>query len=68
MPTPAEGSDCPTGKRQYATRRAASEAASGLRHARGWHTYAYKCDWCECYHIGNRRAWNSKGRQRNLPR
>jgi hypothetical protein len=64
----AEGSDCVTGKRQYATRRAASAAASGLR-SKGAFTYAFKCAWCGCFHIGNRRAWNSKSRsQRNLRR
>jgi hypothetical protein len=68
MPTPTEGSDCVTGKRQYATRRAADSAASGLRHDKGWYTYSFVCSWCGCYHIGNRRAWNSKGRRRNIRR
>lgn len=63
----AEGSDCVTGKRQFATKQAASSAASGLR-AKGHHTYAYKCAWCGCFHTGNRRAWSSKNRGRNIRR
>jgi hypothetical protein len=59
-----EGSDCVTGKQQYATRRAAVAAASGLRH-KGANTYAFRCGFCDCYHVGNRGGLNSKGRQRN---
>ena len=57
-----QGSDCVTGKRQYADRQAASDAASAGR-ARGWLTYSYRCGWCRCYHIGNRKGSSSKSRR-----
>ena len=58
------GSDCVTGKNQYATRDDAKQSAQAGR-ARGWQTYTYRCPFCECYHIGNRRDQNSRNRRRN---
>lgn len=58
------GSDCVLGKTQYADRQAAQDAAKAAR-VRGWYSaYAYRCQYCSCYHIGNRRGQNSKGRTR----
>jgi hypothetical protein len=58
------GSDCPTGKIQYATRETASGSAHILRAHRGGTAAPFRCAWCECWHVGNRRADSSKGRQR----
>lgn len=58
------GSDCHTGKTQYATKTQARQAARAGR-SKGWNTVlAYLCPWCGCWHIGNRRSANSKARQR----
>jgi hypothetical protein len=57
-----EGSDCVTGKRQYADRDTAKDAAQAGR-ARGWLTYSYRCPFCQCWHIGNRRGSSSKSRR-----
>ena len=59
----ANGSDCITGKTQYATKSLA-QAAARAANARGWPTNSYRCQWCDCYHIGNRRQDNSKSRKR----
>lgn len=58
-----EGSDCITGKHQYATRQVANEVAKSAR-SRGWPCRSYRCPWCGCYHIGNPRRENSKSRHR----
>jgi hypothetical protein len=61
-----EGSDCgPTGgKRQFANKKAAQAAARAGR-AQGHSTLsAFRCRWCGCFHIGNARGSNSKGRTR----
>jgi hypothetical protein len=57
------GSDCVTTKEQFATRAAANAKASALRR-RGGSVRPYRCPLCQCIHLGNRRADNSKGRQR----
>ena len=58
-----EGSDCITRKRQFATEDAAvTSRADNLR--RGSPMSAYRCSFCGCWHIGNRRSSNSKGRTR----
>jgi hypothetical protein len=57
------GSDCLTGKRQFADKASAIKAANAAR-ARGWPTSAYRCQWCECWHTGNPRTSNSKARRR----
>ena len=61
------GSDCPTGKRQFATKKDAEDAARQLR-TRGSFAHAFRdrCGYCDCWHVGNPRARNSKGRRRNL--
>ena len=53
------GSDCPSGKQQYATKEHARQAA-GAGQVRGWATNAYRCLMCECWHIGNRRGNESR--------
>jgi hypothetical protein len=58
------GSDCPTRKRQFATKRDAIELASSLRDRRGRSANAYRCAWCDCYHVGNKGGDTSKGRRR----
>jgi hypothetical protein len=58
------GSDCPSGKWQFATRDAAAARAARLRDGRSVNAHAYRCEWCACYHIGNRRAQASKNRRR----
>jgi hypothetical protein len=59
------GSDCLTGKRQYATRQAAAETVAAQR-ARipGTRPAPFRCAWCGCFHVGNRRADSSKHRAR----
>jgi hypothetical protein len=60
-----EGSDCPTGKRQYATREAADAAVAAGRR-QGWSSInRYRCPLCECWHTGNKfRFETSKNRTR----
>jgi hypothetical protein len=60
MPVP--GSDCLTGKKQYVSRQAANADAKAAR-KRGWATYCYRCAWCACYHIGNRRGSDPRRRR-----
>lgn len=62
-----EGSDCPTGKKQFATKAAARDAARAMR-LRGSlaHAFRDRCGFCECWHIGNPRFNNSKSRRRNV--
>jgi hypothetical protein len=58
------GSDCMTGKQQFATREVAQQSAKAGR-ARGWTSMqAYQCPLCRCWHVGNRRNSNSKQRGR----
>jgi hypothetical protein len=57
------GSDCPTGKWQFATFDAANQKAAAL-HRGGSSAHPYRCALCGCWHVGNRRANNSKSRQR----
>lgn len=61
-----QGSDCQTGKRQFATRQAAQNAATAVRYQRGRRTiHPFKCSWCLCWHTGNAdRSENSKSRKR----
>jgi hypothetical protein len=60
-----EGSDCITGKTQFATKKAARAAAcSGRNMLKRTTLQAFRCQWCECYHIGNSRSSSSKGRAR----
>lgn len=59
-----EGSDCPTGKWQYSTRKVADEVASAQRR-RGKPMVSYPCPLCGCYHLGNRRDTNTKNRSRH---
>jgi hypothetical protein len=58
-----KGSDCPTGKRQFASKAAARDAAGGLR-ARGGYPAVFRCAWCQTWHVGNRPAHTSKNRGR----
>jgi hypothetical protein len=60
------GSDCPTGKAQYATKQYAIEASVALRHnrKRGHTANAYRCAWCSLFHVGNKGGDTSKGRRR----
>jgi hypothetical protein len=58
------GSDCPTGKIQFATFDTADTRARSLHRRRGGSARPYHCAWCGCWHLGNRRADSSKGRQR----
>jgi hypothetical protein len=58
------GSDCPTGKAQFVSKEVADGSAKAGR-VRGWHSlYAYRCQLCQCWHVGNRRAFSSKSRGR----
>jgi hypothetical protein len=57
------GSDCLTGKQQYATKEVAAESAKAAR-ARGWPMRPYRCPLCQCWHVGNSRQSNSKSRRR----
>lgn len=60
----ANGSDCITGKTQYATKADAHQAALAGQ-SRGWDKVAaYRCQFCECYHTGNPRRQNTKSRKR----
>lgn len=59
-----EGSDCPQQKAQFATRRAAVEAARAASRAYQGRLGAFRCALCDCYHIGNPRAQGSKARAR----
>ena len=60
-----EGSDCVTGKIQYATKHTAQNAARAGRVIKGRPTlHAYRCDWCSCWHIGNAHGQNSRSRRR----
>jgi hypothetical protein len=58
------GSDCPDGKRQYATKSDAIRSAASLRDRRGRSANAFRCRWCECWHVGNKGGDTSKGRRR----
>ncbi len=59
------GSDCVTGKRQFANREVAQQTAKALsRRSPGLRPSAFRCSWCECWHVGNRRAEGSKHRSR----
>lgn len=65
IPVPNQGSDCKTGKRQFATRKAAMGSYHSLQRRReGLAPRPYKCAWCLCWHVGNRRSNASKGRGR----
>lgn len=55
------GSDCVTGKRQYATFDAARRAATAHRAKT---LRPFKCAWCLTWHTGNRRGHHSKARAR----
>jgi hypothetical protein len=62
---PNQGSDCKTGKRQFATRKAAMGSYHSLQRRReGLAPRPYKCAWCLTWHVGNRRSNVSKGRTR----
>lgn len=62
---PHGGSDCKTGKRQFATRKAALGAYHSVQRRReGLGPHPYKCAWCLCFHVGNRRSNASKSRKR----
>jgi hypothetical protein len=62
---PHQGSDCKTGKRQFATRKAAMGSYHSLQRRReGLAPRPYKCAWCLTWHVGNRRSNASKGRTR----
>lgn len=41
---------CPTGKRQFTERKHARQFA---KDAKGDHMRPYRCDLCECFHIGH---------------
>jgi hypothetical protein len=59
------GSDCKTGKRQFATRKAAMGAYHSLHRSReGLGPQPFRCAWCLCWHVGNRRGNASKARGR----
>jgi hypothetical protein len=58
------GSDCPTGKIQYATKAAAIRAVGPLRGRRGRSLNAFRCSWCTCWHTGNKGGDTAKGRRR----
>jgi hypothetical protein len=59
------GSDCLTGKRQFATKQTAAATARALRaRTPGTHASPFRCAWCSCFHVGNRRADGSKHRAR----
>lgn len=66
VPIPHQGSDCKTGKRQFATRKAALGASHSVQRNRkeGLAPRPYKCAWCLCFHVGNRRSNASKSRGR----
>jgi hypothetical protein len=55
-----------TGKTQYATKKDALEAATALRrqYRQGRTINAFRCQWCGCYHVGNKGGDTSKGRRR----
>jgi hypothetical protein len=60
-----EGSDCPTGKRQFASRKATMGVYHSLHRSRkGLAPRPYKCPLCLCWHAGNRRGNESKSRTR----
>jgi hypothetical protein len=65
-PSPNTGSDCPIGKRQYASRKAALGSYHSLqrRNKKGLGPRPYKCPLCLCWHTGNRRGNESKSRSR----
>lgn len=63
-PRPNEGSDCVTGKVQFATRDAAQAAARSLRKRHHYPPAPFRCALCDCWHIGNRRGGASKARTR----
>lgn len=52
----AEGSDCVTGKAQYVSKSAAQAHIRGVRAQRkdGARLNAFRCAFCECYHVGNK--------------
>jgi hypothetical protein len=56
------GSDCVTGKTQYASKAVAKQASASHVHGRGLNTF--RCPFCGCWHVGNRRQSVSKQRQR----
>ena len=66
LPGAHVGSDCKTGKRQFATRKDAKAAATALRYAYGYSTvHPFRCSWCMCWHTGNAdRSNSSKSRKR----
>jgi hypothetical protein len=60
-----QGSDCKTGKRQFATRKAALGSYHSVQRQReGLGPVPFKCAWCLCWHVGNRRGNASKSRGR----
>jgi hypothetical protein len=60
----SRGSDCVTGKRQYATKSDAIGAASSMRHRQGRSANAFRCAFCDSWHVGNKGGDTSKGRRR----
>jgi hypothetical protein len=58
------GSDCVTGKRQFATKADAIGWAARLRPFRGRSANAFRCGYCDCWHVGNKGGDTSKGRAR----
>lgn len=50
-----EGSDCKTGKRQFASKEAADANVRWNYATNGWTSLrSYRCDMCKCWHTGNR--------------
>jgi hypothetical protein len=59
------GSDCRTGKRQFADKRSADENVRYNRAAHGWtELRAYKCRICKCWHTGNQLPKAPRGKRR----
>lgn len=42
-------------KRRYTSRRDAKDAARRMRNLGRGHLVAYRCDYCDCWHLGNQR-------------
>lgn len=51
----SEGSDCPTGKVQWATAAIAKEEAHHARVRGQWSVRSYHCMQCGLWHLGNKR-------------
>ena len=48
--------ECPTGKTPFVSKKAARDMARSINHTQRSDMVAFRCGYCEKYHIGHRRG------------